>query len=83
MKNTFSIGQVVKKTSVSMSRIREWQAKNYLPEAYWISVGGRQHRRFTERDIQVIDKINRLQEEGLTLKAAAARANEEIKEVRA
>ena len=64
MEMTFSIGQVVERTSVSMNRIREWQEKNYLPEACWITVGGRQHRRFTEKDVQVIDKINRLQEEG-------------------
>ena len=78
MEMTFSIGQVVKKTSVSMSRIREWQKKGYLLEAHRISVGGRQHRRFTEKDIQVIDKINRLQEEGLTLRAAAARVRKEL-----
>jgi len=78
MNKTFSIGQVVKSTSVSMGRIREWQANGYLPEAHWIDVGGRQHRRFTEMDVQVIDRINRLQEEGMTLRAAAAKVNKEI-----
>jgi len=81
MNKTFSIGQVVKRTSVSMGRIREWQANGYLPEAHWIDVGGRQHRRFTEKDVKMIDKINRLQEEGMTLRAAVAKVNEKSQEV--
>ena len=81
MEMTFSIGQVVERTSVSMNRIRDWQAKNYLPEAHWITVGGRQHRRFTEKDVQVIDRINRLQQEGMTLRAAAAKVNQRLQEV--
>ena len=80
MEMTFSIGQVVERTSVSMNRIREWQEKGYLPEAHWITVGGRQHRRFTEKDIQVIDKINKLQQEGMTLQGAVAKAAELLRQ---
>lgn len=74
--NTYSISEVVDKTGVSKSRIREWQAKDYLPEAHTISVGSRQHRRFTEQDIQVIKSIRDFQEQGFTLRAAAQKAKE-------
>jgi len=58
---TYSISQVSEKTGVTENRIRNWHEKGFLPEVQQISVGSRLHRRFTERDIQMIIKINEYQ----------------------
>ena len=78
---TFSISEVTHKTGVSKGRIREWLEKGHLPDAYKISVCSRQHRRFTDRDIQVIYRINEFQQQGFILPAAADKALRELKEV--
>jgi len=57
-KTTFSISQASEMTGVSKNRIREWHEKGFLPEVLLISVGSRLHRRFTEKDMQVIQRIN-------------------------
>jgi len=36
-----------------------------LPGVHWIEVGTRKHRRFTEDDIRIIQKIDELQGKGL------------------
>jgi DNA-binding transcriptional MerR regulator len=74
---TFSIMQVSEMTGVSQNRIREWQEKGLLPQVEWIPVGTRQHRRFTEDDIRMIQKIHDLQRQGFLLRAAAEKATEE------
>ena len=77
---TFSISQVSERTGVTENRIRDWHEKGFLPEVQQISVGSRLHRRFTQKDIQMIIKINRYQEKGFILKFAAEKAKENIKE---
>ena len=73
---TFSISQVSKMTGVSKNRIREWHDKGYLPQVQWISVGSRNHRRFTSKAIETIRSIDRYQKEGFLLTMAAIRGNE-------
>lgn len=68
---TFSIKQVSGLTGVSQNRIREWHEKGFLPQVEWINVGTRQHRRFTEKDIQIIRDIDELQGKGFVLRIAA------------
>ena len=77
---TFSISQVSEKSGVTENRIRDWHEKGFLPEVQQISVGSRLHRRFTEKDIQMITKINEYQIQGFILKVAAEKAKESIKE---
>ncbi len=72
---TFSIKQVSDMTGVSQNRIREWHEKLLLPGVQWIEVGTRQHRRFTEEDIRVIQRIDELQGKGFMLRIAAEEAN--------
>jgi len=79
-KTTFSITQVSEKTGVSKNRIREWHEKEFLPEVLLISVGSRLHRRFTEKDMQVIQRINDYQKQGFVLRVAVEKAKEDIKE---
>lgn len=71
---TYSISQVSQMTGVTKNRIREWHAKGFLRGIQSISVGSRFHRRFTEEDIVLIQRIDEFQRGGFTLKAAAERA---------
>ena len=41
---TISVAQVSQKTGVSKNKIKEWQAKGFLPGVRSISVGSRFHR---------------------------------------
>jgi DNA-binding transcriptional MerR regulator len=75
-KKTFSISQVSQMTNVSKSRIREWHAKGLLAQVEGISVGIRNHRRFTQDDIKLITKIDEYQKQGFVLKVAAEKAME-------
>ncbi|MFH1721479.1 MAG: MerR family transcriptional regulator [Candidatus Altiarchaeota archaeon] len=74
--NTFSISSVAEMTGVSKNRIREWQEKGLLPGVQTIAVGTRNHRRFTQSDINLITKIDEDQRQGFVLKAAAEKAVE-------
>ena len=71
---TFSISQVSERTGVTENRIRDWHEKGFLPEIQQISVGSRLHRRFTEKDIQMITTINEYQIQGFVLKVAVEKA---------
>jgi len=73
---TFSISQVSERTGVTENRIRDWHEKGFLPEIQQISVGSRLHRRFTERDIQMISTINEYQIQGFVLKVAVEKAKD-------
>ena len=75
-KNTFSISSVSEMTGVSKNRIREWHEKGLLPGIQMIHVGTRQHRRFTQSDINLITKIDEFQRQGFVLKVAAEKAGE-------
>jgi DNA-binding transcriptional MerR regulator len=77
-KTTFSISQASEMTGVSKNRIREWHEKGFLPEVLLISVGSRLHRRFTEKDMQVIQRINDYQKQGFVLQIAVEKAREGI-----
>jgi DNA-binding transcriptional MerR regulator len=73
---TYSISQVSQMAGVSKNRIREWHAKGLLPQVERISVGSRNHRRFTQDDIKLITKIDEYQKQGFVLRAAAQKAKD-------
>jgi len=73
---TYSISQVSERTGVTENRIRDWHEKGFLPKVQQISVGSRLHRRFTEKDIQMITTINEYQIQGFVLKVAVEKAKE-------
>lgn len=73
---TFSISSVSEMTGVSKNRIREWHDKGLLPNVQWIPVGSRNHRRFTEGDINLIKKIDEYQKQGFVLRVAVEKATE-------
>jgi DNA-binding transcriptional MerR regulator len=72
----FSISQVSESTGVSKNRIREWDDKGYLPDVQRISVGSRHHRRFSEKDIELIMKIKGYLDKGFILKVSAEKGKE-------
>jgi DNA-binding transcriptional MerR regulator len=76
MTKTFSITQVSKMSGVSKNRIREWADKGLLAGVQRISVGSREHRRFTQSDIQLVMRINEYQDMGYVLKMAGQKAKE-------
>ena len=67
---TFSISQASEMTGVSKNRIREWHDKGFLPGIQLISVGSRLHRRFSDKDVALIEAINEYQNQGYLLTAA-------------
>jgi len=73
---TYSINQASEMTGVSKNRIREWHDKDLLPGVQVISVGTREHRRFTQSDIDLITRIKDLQGQGYVLSAAAQKARQ-------
>ena len=76
---TYSIGTVSKMTGIQKYKLRHW-ADNYLPDVQKIDIGDTQHRRFTERDIKVIQRIYELMKDGHTLKSAAEKSINSFKE---
>ena len=74
---TFSISQASEMTGISKNRIREWHAKGFLPGIQLISVGSRLHRRFSEKDVALIEAINECQNQGYLLTAAVDLARKE------
>jgi DNA-binding transcriptional MerR regulator len=74
MLKTYSINQATEMTGVSKNRIRDWHDKNLLPGVQVISVGTREHRRFTQPDIELITRINGYQAQGYILSVAAKMA---------
>ena len=76
---THSIGTVAKKTGIPKYKLRHW-ADNYLPDVQKIDIGDTHHRRFTEKDIKVIQHIDELMKDGHTLKSAAEKSIKSFKE---
>ena len=71
---TFSIMQVSEITGVSQKCIRDWHAKELLPQVEWMAVGTRHHRRFSQSDLQLVTRIKEYQEQGFVLRVAAEKA---------
>ena len=77
-KSTFSISSVSEMTGVSKNRIREWHEKGLLPGIQMIPVGIRNHRRFTQSDLNLITKIDEYQRQGFVLRVAADNALQDL-----
>jgi DNA-binding transcriptional MerR regulator len=74
---TYSIGTVARKVRVPKYKLRHW-CDRYLPEIQKIDIGDSQHRRFTDRDIELIASIKAYQHRGFTLEAAISQAREDL-----
>jgi DNA-binding transcriptional MerR regulator len=72
---TYSIGDASRITGVSQRKLRSWEGK-YIPEPERLVCGDRAYRRYTQDQINLIARINKYQDQGFTLKAAAKKAND-------
>jgi DNA-binding transcriptional MerR regulator len=55
-KKNYSIGDTAKMTGVTQKQIRNWEAKEYIPEATRVVSGERAYRRFSPEQIKIIHK---------------------------
>ena len=76
---TYSIGAVSKMTGIEKYKLRNW-CDRYLTHISKIEIGNTQHRRFTEKDVKIIKRIDQLMKGGLTLKSAAEKSIKQYKE---
>ena len=76
---TYSIGAVAKIVCIPKYKLRHW-CDRYLTHIFKIEIGNTQHRRFTEKDIQIIKRIDQLMKDGHTLKSAAEKSIKQYKE---
>jgi len=74
---TYSIGKVANMVGVPKYKLRHW-CDRYLPEIQKIDIGDLQHRRFRDRDIELIKKIKAYRDRGFTLDAAISQAREDL-----
>ena len=72
---TYSIGKVANMVGVPKYKLRHW-CDRYLPEIQKIDIGDLQHRRFRDRDIELIKKIKAYRDRGFTLEAAIENARD-------
>jgi DNA-binding transcriptional MerR regulator len=70
---TYSIGDASRITGVSQRKLRSWEGK-YIPEPERIVCGDRAYRRYTQTQTNLIARINKYQDQGFTLSAAAKKA---------
>ena len=76
---TYSIGAVANIVGIPKYKLRNW-CDRYLTHISKIEIGNTQHRRFTEKDIQIIKRIDQLMKDGHTLKSAAEKSLRQLKE---
>jgi DNA-binding transcriptional MerR regulator len=74
---THSIGKVANLVGVPKYKLRHW-CDRYLPEIQKIDIGDMQHRRFTDRDIELIKGIKAYRDRGFTLEAAISQSREDL-----
>jgi len=74
---TYSIGRVANMVGVPKYKLRHW-CDRYLPEIQKIDIGDMQHRRFTDKDIELIKRIKEYRSKGFTLDAAVSQARQDL-----
>ena len=77
-KITYSIGKVAKMVGLPKYKLRHW-CDHYLPHIEKIEIGDTQHRRFTDKDVELIRQIKEYREKGFTLEAAVENARMDLK----
>ena len=76
---TYSIGAVANMAGLPKYKVRHWCNK-YLHHIERIDIGDSRHRRFTEKDVELIRQIKEFMEGGHTLKSAVDKALHSFKE---
>ena len=71
IKAPYSIGAASRMTGVTRRRIRSWEARGHIEEAFRVVCGERAYRYFTPDQIEIIRKIKSYLDEGYTLAHAS------------
>ena len=74
IKAPFSIGAASRMSNISRRKIRNWEARGYIPEAMRVVCGERAYRYFTLDQIEIITKIKGYLDQGYTLAHASKMA---------
>jgi len=74
---TYSIGRVANMVGVPKYKLRHW-CDRYLPHIQKIDIGDMQHRRFTDKNIELIKSIKAYRDRGFTLEAAVSQARQDL-----
>jgi len=74
---TYSIGRVANMVGVPKYKLRHWCGR-YLPEIEKIDIGDMQHRRFADRDIELIWQIKEYRQRGFTLDVPVENARKDF-----
>ncbi|MBF0204031.1 MAG: MerR family transcriptional regulator [Desulfamplus sp.] len=69
----YSIGDLSALVNVSSNTLRFWEKQAYIPTPERMMLGQRGFRRYSEGDLALIKMFKNYVDEGLTLKAAAAK----------
>jgi DICT domain-containing protein len=71
----FSIGEVVDRTGVAEGTLRMWERRHGFPAPVRLTSG---HRRYSERDLQAVQRVVSERAAGTTLQAAIERAQRPV-----
>ena len=69
----YSIGDLSAIVNVSSNTLRFWEKQGYIPTPERMTLGKRGFRRYSEGDLELIKMFKNYVDQGLTLKAAAAK----------
>lgn len=64
---TFSIGDTEKMTGVSQKQLRHWETRGYIPAPTRVICGQRAYRHFTKKQVEQVQAIKSLLDQGFTL----------------
>jgi MerR family transcriptional regulator, global nitrogen regulator len=70
-KKAFSIGDTAKISGASSKQIRHWEARGYIKKAERVRCGERAYRYFSQEQVEQIQAIKRLMDEGYALASAS------------
>ena len=73
-RKAFSIGDTAKITGVSQKQIRHWEARGYIKKAERVRCGERAYRYFSQEQVEHIQAIKRMMDEGYALAHASRMA---------
>jgi DNA-binding transcriptional MerR regulator len=73
---TFSIGDTAKITGVSQKQLRNWEARGYITKADRVRCGERAYRYFNQDQVEQIQAIKKMMDEGYALAHASRLAKQ-------
>ena len=74
----FSIGEAARMCGVTTKQIRHREEKGYIPEPQRVVCGERSYRKYSQDDLEIINKIEAYLDSGYTLAVAAEKAVRDI-----